>query len=209
MARRKKVSNDLTVHLILDRSGSMNSIKKEAISAFNNYITNLQKDNPESRFSLTIFDSGSIDTIVDNVPAREATLLNEETYQPRAMTPLYDAIGKVISKLENVSESKKALVILTDGEENFSREFSKDSIKKSLDEKQEKYNWLVIYLGANQDAFAEGAKVGTSRNTTLNFNPQNIGTTMNVAYAATMRYARTGSSSDAAFSTEEREAVSA
>lgn len=207
MAKKKnKAGKTSCVHVVLDRSGSMGAIKEETIGAFNGYLEQLVKDAPETIFSLTIFDSQSIDTIVDNEKAKDVTPLNSNTYQPRAMTPLYDAVGKVIDKLQNSEGDNKILVILTDGQENNSREYTRENIKKTLDEKQNKDNWLVIYLGANQDAFAEGAKFGTQVDTTLTFVPSSIGATMNVAYASTSRYMKTGGNRAAAsFTAEERE----
>jgi hypothetical protein len=199
--KKKKKS---AVHVVLDRSGSMAAIKRDTIGAFNEYVSQLAKDSPNTIFSLTIFDSESIDTVIDNEKITEVEPLTEETYSPRGMTPLYDAIGKVVDKLNNIEAKDKVLVILTDGEENCSQEYNKTSIKKSLDEKQEKENWLVLYLGANQDAFAEGAKFGTQAHTTMNFNPSNIRSTFTASANATGRYLKSGNRADASFTTEER-----
>ena len=77
----------LTVHVVLDRSGSMQSIKDDTIGAFNSYVETLAKDSPKSKLSLTIFDSQSIDTIVNDVPLADVKPLDGDTYQPRASTP--------------------------------------------------------------------------------------------------------------------------
>jgi uncharacterized protein YegL len=203
----KRKNKDLIVHVVLDRSGSMASVKDDTIGAFNNYVEELAKTNPEAKLSLTIFDSQSVDTIVNNVSIKEVTPLNGTTYQPRGSTPLYDAVGKVIDKLENTKGKNKVLVVLTDGYENCSKEYSREGIKNSLDEKQEKNNWLVIYLGANQDAFAEGAKFGTQHINTMDFNTANMRSTLSATAAATSRYAATGSRLKAGFTAEEREAA--
>lgn len=187
-----KKSKDLTVHVVLDRSGSMQSVKDDTIGAFNAYVAMIAKDTPNSNMSLTIFDTQSIDTIVDNKPIKDVISLNGDTYQPRGGTPLYDAVGKVVSLLDNAEGKTKALVILTDGQENSSHEYSRDAVKKLLDEKQEKHNWLVIYLGANQDAFAEGAKFGTQSASTMTFDTASMGATMQAAAASTLRYASAG-----------------
>jgi Mg-chelatase subunit ChlD len=205
MRKKNKQTKTTAVHVVLDRSGSMGAIKNDTIGAFNQYLEQLAKDSPDSIFSLTIFDSQSIDTIVDKQKAADVQPLNADTYQPRGMTPLYDAIGKVTQFLTETTADNKVLVVLTDGEENSSREYSRESIKKSLDEKQDKDNWLVIYLGANQDAFAEGAKFGSRSASTLNFAPSNISDTMTVAYASTARYMKSGNRADAEFTQEERE----
>lgn len=205
----KAKTTKLTVHVVLDRSGSMNRIKDDTIGAFNSYVETLAKEAPDSRLSLTIFDSQSVDTITDNAVIGEVPKLNATTYQPRGSTPLYDAIGKVVGLLGDAKGKNKALVVLTDGQENASREYTKDAIKKLLDEKQEKSNWLVLYLGANQDAFAEGAKFGTQAATTLNYDTANMRGTMAVAAASTLRYAASGNRADATFTSAERKKAKA
>lgn len=196
----------LTVHVVLDRSGSMQSIKDDTIGAFNSYVETLAKDAPDSKLSLTIFDSQSIDTIIDNAKIGEVEELTAAMYQPRASTPLFDAVGKTVALLDASKGKNKALVILTDGLENASREYTKDAIKKLLDEKQEKSNWLVLYLGANQDAFAEGGAIGTVAANTMNYaaTSQGMTNTMQVAAAATSRYAASGSRIKAGFTNAER-----
>lgn len=196
----------LTVHVVLDRSGSMNSIKTDTIGAFNAYVETLAKDAPGSKLSLTIFDSQSVDTIVNDVKIGEVVPLTTDTYQPRASTPLYDAIGKVVTLLADAKGKNKALVILTDGHENASREYTKDAVKKLLDEKQEKDNWLVLYLGANQDAFSVGAGIGVQAATAMNFAASGTGMrgTMAAASAATLRYATSSNRLDATFTADER-----
>lgn len=197
----------LTVHVVLDRSGSMNSVKDDTIGAFNSYVETLRGQEPESILSLTLFDSGGIDTIINMQKIKEVKALTDKEYQPRSMTPLYDAIGKVVQRLEETVGDNKVLVILTDGEENSSREFSKEAIRKLLDEKQEKDNWLVLYLGANQDAFKEGGQIGTQDTNTLNFSMDNMQATMDVAAASSLRYAKTSDRLQAGFSEQERAKV--
>lgn len=196
----------LTVHVLLDRSGSMQSIKTDAIGGFNDYVEQLAKTSPESTLSLTIFDSISTDTIVDDVTVTKVKPLTEATYQPRGSTPLLDAIGKTVSLLDKTKGKNKVLVISTDGAENCSVEYKKATIKALLDERQ-KQGWLVIYLGANQDAFHEGGSIGTMTSNTMNYAATGTGTRSSFAAAsnATKRYAQTGSVAAAAFTTEERE----
>jgi uncharacterized protein YegL len=91
---------ELTVHVLLDRSGSMQTIKADAIGGFNSYVEDLAKTSPKSTLSLTIFDNESIDTIVDNVVVTEVEPLTDKTYVPRGATPLLDAIAKAVAKLD-------------------------------------------------------------------------------------------------------------
>lgn len=204
----------LTVHLVLDRSGSMNIIRDITIKSVNDYMAKLATDAPGSRFSLTLFDTGvvgdkgmsRIDTVIADEDIANVTPLDHATYTPDGGTPLYDAIGKVITQMDKET-GDKALVIVTDGEENASLEYTKESIKKLLDERQQSHNWLVLYLGANQDAFSEGAKFGSQAGTTMSYSTSNMAQTMGSAAAATARYADTRLRASAAFTDEEREAA--
>lgn len=198
----------LTVHVVLDRSGSMMSIKDDTIGSFNSYVETLAKENPKSILSLTTFasDREGIKTVIDSQLITEIEPLTDKTYVPSGGTPLYDAIGHVVSKLSEEKAKNKALVIITDGEENSSREYNNLAIKKLLEEKQKKENWLVIFLGADQDAFAEGAKFGASAATTMTFKKSAGGMTKGFAAAAraTSSYADTSLLGSATFTTQER-----
>jgi len=200
--------NKLYAHVILDRSGSMATIQAKTVDAFNEYLNGLAADdNISARVSLTIFDSTSIDLLRDNVKAKDCPKLTSEEYQPRASTPLYDAIGKTVAKIDTETRREGenvALVILTDGMENASTEYTKESVKALLDGRQKTKNWLVIYLGANQDAFAEGSKFGASASSTMVYDTHNIGATMKAASESTMRYAATASLASASFTPTER-----
>lgn len=198
----------LYAHVVLDRSGSMESCRDSTIDAFNEYVNGLSSDEAVSaRVSLTIFDSTSVDLLHDNVKAKEMPKLTRETFVPRASTPLNDAIGKTVAKID--AETRRegenvALVVLTDGHENASTEYTKDAIKKLLESRQKDKNWLVIYLGANQDAWAEGATRGTSFGNTMTYDTSNTKAAMAAVTRATMSYAATGNASAASFTTEER-----
>lgn len=200
----------LYAHVVLDRSGSMGSVRESTIDAFNEYLNGLAVDaNLSARISLTIFDSESIDLIRDNLKAKDAPKLTATEYVPRGGTPLYDAIGKTVAAIdaqERRDGENVALVVLTDGMENQSREHTKESIKALLGDRQKNKNWLVIYLGANQDAFAEGAKFGTAALNTMSYTTANMGATMKSAHAATSRYAASGLRASAAFTDDERKA---
>lgn len=195
----------LTVHVVLDRSGSMETIRDDTIGAFNAYVERLAKDAPKSRLSLTLFDSGSVDTVVDDQAIKDVVPLDRSTFVPRGMTPLYDAIGKVVAKLDAATGKHKALVILTDGQENNSREMTQDAAKALIADRQERQNWLVIYLGANQDAFAVGHGLGIAKDTTMNYagDGKTLRASMASASRSTMTYA-SGNRLGAGFTDQER-----
>lgn len=195
------------IHFLLDRSGSMKSVRDETIGAFNGYVETVAQENPNARLSLTIFDSQSVDTIINNVAACDVQPLTPEQYVPRAWTPLYDAIGQTVPQLSEVDADRKVLVILTDGQENGSRTFRKEQINRLLQEKQDNDNWLVIFLGANQDAFAEGATIGTVSQNTMTYDVNNMGATLRASARSTMAYASTGDRMGAAAFTDAERAA--
>jgi Mg-chelatase subunit ChlD len=110
--------------------------------------------------------------VFDRLKPRDMPKLTGDVFVPRGMTPLNDAIARTAQAMdgEKLRDGEKvAFVILTDGLENASKEYSRDAVRKLLERLQKEKNWLVIYLGANQDAFAEGAARGTVAANTLNF----------------------------------------
>merc|ERR1719408_1224233 len=103
----------------------------------------------------------------------EVPLLNAETFQPRAQTPLFDAIGGVLNMAEEAqrkheTDTQIVVVTFTDGQENASKEHSKKCILSRIDAKQ-KEGWTFVFLGANQDSYAEGGQLGHKKANIQNF----------------------------------------
>ena len=179
-------STRLYAHVLLDRSASMASCADAAVGGYNSYATKLPV---AACVSLTLFDSGGIDLVRDAVAPPDAILKDGE-FAPRGMTPLYDAIGQTIADAERRSKGfdRVALVILTDGHENASVKFERDDILKLLKDKQERDGWLVIYLAANQDAWAVGQQFGTVADNSMSFDSDKIGVAMDSSGRATDSY---------------------
>ena len=165
----------------------MHDCAADAVGGYNAYVTKLPKT---ARVSLTLFDTEGIDLVRDAVEPAAARLTDDE-YVPRDTTPLYDAIGRTIAEAEKRSKGfdRVALVILTDGFENASCEFTREDVLKLLTRKQEQDGWLVVYLGAKQDAWEVGQKFGSSSPNTMSFDVRNVGVVMASAADATNRYA--------------------
>jgi Mg-chelatase subunit ChlD len=199
----------LYAHILLDRSGSMEDCRDTAIDAFNEYVMGLRRsDSVDARISLTIFDSESIDTIQRAEPAKSFMELTRANYVPRASTPLLDAIGHVAAEIDKTAllkDEKVALVILTDGFENASKEHTKDTIKKLLTDRQDNKGWLVTFLGADVDAFAEAHAIGIQGGKYLHLKKGKLRQSMQHASASQERYVRTGNLDAGDFTTEERE----
>jgi uncharacterized protein YegL len=143
------------VAFLLDRTGSMASVIEETIRGFNGYLDTLKDKKAENiLFTLTQFDTISIDIVHNAVPLNGVKPLNRETYQPRGGTPLYDAIGKTIRATEAVADGYKILfVTLTDGEENSSSEWNQETIKALMKEKEEKDHWTFAHIGVGEGAW--------------------------------------------------------
>jgi len=146
--------------IIVDESGSMESIRKPAFSGINETLQTIliesEKHEMEQRVSLMTFDDGHQTFIYDNVPAERAIPLVWNQYQPLGCTPLYDAIGKGISRINALTtpEDSVLVTIITDGYENASREFTLGMIK-NLIEKLKKEHWTFTLIGTN-DLDVEG-----------------------------------------------------
>ncbi len=162
-AHKAKTENKPTlVAFLLDRTGSMSVCKLETIKGFNGYIKELRnKNNGDMRFTLTQFDTIGIDLIHDAVPLKAVADLTDKTYEPRASTPLYDAIGKTIRETEKKAGAKyKVLfVTLTDGEENASSEWTCEGVKALIKEKEDKDHWTFAYIGVGLQGFAASASI--------------------------------------------------
>jgi Mg-chelatase subunit ChlD len=199
----------LLAFIILDRSGSMENCRDTTIDAFNEYVMGLRRsDDVDARISLMIFDSQSIDVLQQAEPAKSSLELGRSNYVPRASTPLLDAIGHAVAEIDKVElrpSEKVGLVILTDGLENASKEHTKDTVRKLLTDRQDNKGWLVTFLGADIDAFAEANAIGISSEKYLRLKKSKLRQSMQYAAASQARYAGTGDLRSADFSQAERD----
>lgn len=146
--------------IILDESGSMDCIKRQALSGVNETLQTIraaQEKYPEQKQLVTFvpFQSGSIKFVRDCVNISEVKDLRDDEYNPGTCTPLYDAIGLSVNHLKSqVAPVDSVLVtIITDGYENDSKEFDAHAVSRLIEEMKGK-GWLFTYIGANQDAIA-------------------------------------------------------
>lgn len=155
---------DILIAFLLDRSGSMASIRMATIDGFNEFRGEQSKNPGKAWVSLYQFDTHH-QTDYEMVEIDKAPYLDETTFVPRGSTALYDGIGHMVTSVENslAQMPKKPgsilMVIMTDGGENASTEMTGPAVKQMIEDKQ-KDGWDFVYLGANVDAFREAAKVG-------------------------------------------------
>ena len=145
--------------IILDKSGSMSSIARQAVDGVNETIGSIksaQEKNPDQKHMVTLvaFCGCELKTIYDNVPVAEVKTLTDKDYRPCCMTPLYDAIGTTIGRVHAMksqeSDSLALVTIITDGYENASHEFTQSAIR-ALIESYKEQGWQFTYIGADHD----------------------------------------------------------
>lgn len=180
--------NKTAIAVLMDRSGSMGSIKTEAEGAIKAFIEDQRKLPGECTIRLAQFDN-KYEDVYKSVNIQDAP---EYVLQPRAMTALTDAIAKLVidfgEELAALPEDERPgtviVVIVTDGMENASREYDRKAVNALITDQKNTYNWEFIFLAAGQDAIATGAGYGIDAGSSLTFDANNIG----VAVAAASTY---------------------
>lgn len=183
---------------ILDRSGSMSSIRNDAIGGFNSYIDS-QRDLPgETTVTLVQFDN-QYEVHLDSVDIKNVPPLTYSTFVPRGNTALYDAVGRAIKTYRESHDPavKTIVAIMTDGEENASREYTHDSVKQLITE-VEANGWDVMFLGANMNAVAVAQTMGisASKAATYDYDGKGVGDAFASMGIATTAYRSMGAVGD-------------
>ena len=145
-----------SIVFLLDRSGSMETCRDDVIGGFNAFVADQKALG--GNLTLIQFDD-KYEVVYSETPLDEVGPLTRETFVPRGSTALLDAIGKTIK--EGKSQAP-LFIIFTDGLENTSLTYTKAHVKDLIEQKT-KEGWTFMYLGANQDAFAEAGSMGISR----------------------------------------------
>lgn len=149
-------------YILLDRTGSMQSIWDEALGSVNAYVKTLAEG--DGYATLAVFDAHDglqFDVLRAGVPLQTWKDVTADEASPRGMTPLFDAIGRMIARAEGEAPEKAVLVIMTDGAENASREMKKDDVKAAIDRIAKK-GWQTIFLGADFAKFGDADAVGVA-----------------------------------------------
>ena len=164
LTKEKLVETEVII--ILDRSGSMSTIGQVTVDGFNEFLNEQRNSDGEAFLTLVQFDT-KYQMDYKSVPMNEVQdLVYRETFVPRGMTAMYDAIGKTINELE--TDRDVVCVIITDGCENASREYTGEAIKKIIPE-MEKKGWKFLFLGANQDAVTTGGSMGINSQNSMTY----------------------------------------
>jgi uncharacterized protein YegL len=171
---------------ILDRSGSMAGLEKDTIGGYNAMLEKQQAVGGECHITTVLFSNG-YELLHDRIDIRAVSPLTEREYAVGGSTALLDAVGTTIHKIGNAQmhtaeayrAEKVMFVIITDGEENSSREYSADRIREQIRRQREKYGWEFVFLGANMDAVETAAGFGIPRDRAENFHADQKGVELN------------------------------
>lgn len=198
--KKSKGGEQPTIAVVLDRTGSMARIALATIDGFNEFV---KQQEPDALISLHQFDQSPPDPVVQTtfrgVKAKDVKPLTSRTYQPRGTTPLYDAVGEVVTDLVAAKpEGKVVVLIVTDGQENASTEWTREKVYALVD-KQRQAGWEFVFMGADIDAYEQGAAMGVAGQSTSIYAATAVGTrsAWDVAAHSTSSYT-TGMSSSVA-----------
>ena len=196
--------------ILVDNSSSMGGWQERVAKGANEYAATLaataKKEGFDATISFVLFSGGyvgnlNMNVVRDKIPAGSWRPLEASEIVPNGNTPLYDAVDRSLTMISELKGTDKALVVITDGEENSSK-VSPHAVKAKIEAFQ-KAGHVMIYLGANQDAWATGGSMGTSFATTSTYTMDNFNIAFNNASMATTRYATTRSADSANFTADE------
>lgn len=181
------MKNGLTeLVFILDKSGSMGGLEKDTIGGFNSMLVKQKAVEGECQITTVLFDN-NYELLHDRIDIKAVSPISEKEYQVGGSTALLDAIGRTIHKIGNAQKNtandfraeKVMFVIITDGEENASREYSSYKVKAQIERQKTKYGWEFIFLGANIDAVETAAKFGIGADRAVDYLADSAGTELN------------------------------
>ena len=178
-------SNLTELVYILDRSGSMAGLESDTIGGFNSMLDKQRKAPGDAVVTTVLFDN-RIELLHDRIPLAGVENLTDRDYFVRGSTALLDAIGSTIRKVsqahlhtaEPMRPEKTVFVIITDGMENASREYTAGAVK-SMIELEKAHGWEFLFLGANIDAIDAAAKIGIHAERAVNYHADSEGTRLN------------------------------
>ncbi len=207
-ATRIAPNASVNTYILLDRTGSMQDIWDEALTSVNAYAEALGEGDGALRTSVTlaVFDAQNglqFDVLRKKVPATGWRKVTTAEASPRGMTPLYDAIGRIVSIAEQDNPKKAVLVIMTDGEENSSREITQAGARAALDRARAK-GWEVVFLGAEFAKFTDAGAMGVASEKTMAVGKDGMTSTMQRLAKKSRDYGSSSASAPVTFNAEDR-----
>ena len=156
---KKKEAVEIVV--IMDRSGSMSSVRNEAIGGFNNFLVSQQSLPGAANLTVIQFDD-QYEVPVDGVKLKDVKPFTEDDFVPRGYTAMNDAIGRALTQLLTKDPKKAIVCIITDGAENASKEFNYAKVKELIAQAEAK-EWEIVFLASGIDAQSTSASLGMTR----------------------------------------------
>ena len=182
--RQSQTEPTVHIHFLLDRSGSMASMAPDVVGGFNAFLANQQAQPGKGRMTLVQFDSGDpFEVLTEGLRLARVRGLSERTFRPRGGTPLWDAVGELITRASARQQQRRVLgkraeetvvAVYTDGEENQSVRFTGGDVRRLIEAKKAE-GWTFVFLGAGLDAYAEGGAIGVGVGSTQSFAPDGHG----------------------------------
>ena len=200
------------INIVLDRSGSMTVIKNDMEGGLNAFLEEQKKVEGEATVSLYQFDHEFEESFI----AKDIKEVSKIVLEPRGTTALLDAMGRSIlttgrrlaAMKEEDRPSKVIMIIITDGGENASDEFTREKVFELIKQQEETYSWEFVFLGANQDAVGEAAKYGIAASKAMTFDYNKSGVdAVAASLSSSMTSYRAGGCSAMAFSDEQKAAA--
>ena len=179
----KKNNNITELVFILDKSGSMSGLESDTVGGFNTMIEKQKKQNAPCYVSTVLFNNTS-EVLYDRVKLGEVQKMTEENFFVGGSTALMDAIGGAIHHIGNIHKyirpedvpANTMFVIMTDGMENASRNYSSDRVKQMIERQKKRYGWEFLFIGANIDAVETAARYGIDADRAVNYHADKEGT---------------------------------
>lgn len=187
------MKNNITeLVFIIDRSGSMEGLESDTIGGFNSLVEKQKKEDGKCYVTTVLFDN-RIERIHDRVELSKINRLTEKEYCVGGCTALIDAVGTSVKHIETIHNyirkedvpEHTMFVIITDGMENASHQFSSDEVKKMIEKHKEKDGWEFLFIGANIDAVETAGHFGIDEERAVNYHADKKGT--GVVYRAMAR----------------------
>ncbi|MEY4158793.1 MAG: hypothetical protein RL743_1288, partial [Actinomycetota bacterium] len=185
MSQSTSASKSTHIVVLLDRSGSMESIAGDVIGGYNGFINQQRQNGADAIVTLVQFDSqDSHEVVYDGIRLDEVSALTAKTFVPRGSTPLFDATGQLVAKIrqQQAVDSRAThlqpdvvFVTITGGEENDSSEYNLARIRELI-ASCEAQGWTFVYLSAGIDAFADADQIGVKAGRTRAFRASKAGT---------------------------------
>ncbi len=183
------------VNFIQDRSGSMASVWQETVNGFKTFIKDLKEkgdqDGVDYLLSLTVFDT-LIETPLLAVSLDEVPEDALAKHGPRGATALYDAAGKMLEAISQASHGadKIIVVIVTDGQENSSREWTKDNLNKAIEDRLNQGHWSFVYLGTQPETWDDAQSIGIGLGAAALYDPNRAAASYSVMASALHAHAQ-------------------